>query len=66
MIIADEPTGALDLSNKRIIYEILSELNSEGKTIILITHDVEFANLVKNNYEIRKGKIFKKSINDEN
>lgn len=66
VIIADEPTGALDLSNKRIIYEILSELNSEGKTIILITHDVEFANLVKNNYEIRKGKIFKKSINDEN
>ncbi|MBV7297254.1 ABC transporter ATP-binding protein [Enterovibrio paralichthyis] len=66
VIIADEPTGALDLSNKRIIYEILSELNSEGKTIILITHDVEFSNLVKNNYEIRKGKIFKKNINDEN
>ncbi|UJZ96547.1 ABC transporter ATP-binding protein (plasmid) [Photobacterium damselae subsp. damselae] len=65
VIIADEPTGALDLVNKRIIYEILSELNSEGKTIILITHDIEIANLVKNNYEIRKGKIFKKCINDE-
>lgn len=66
VIIADEPTGALDISNKRIIYEILSELNSEGKTIILITHDVEFFNLVKNNYEIRKGKLFNKCINDEN
>ncbi|PKF49112.1 ABC transporter ATP-binding protein [Enterovibrio nigricans] len=65
VIIADEPTGALDLSNKRIIYEILSELNSEGKTIILITHDIEITSLVKNNYEIRKGKIFKKCINDE-
>ncbi len=39
LILADEPTGALDSKNSSNILEILKSLNDEGKTIIIITHD---------------------------
>ncbi|MGL4911194.1 MAG: ABC transporter ATP-binding protein [Romboutsia sp.] len=39
LIFADEPTGALDSETSRDIMEILKELNSQGKTIIMVTHD---------------------------
>ncbi|MGY3766486.1 ABC transporter ATP-binding protein [Vagococcus vulneris] len=39
LIMADEPTGALDSETSRDIMEILSELNKEGKTIVMVTHD---------------------------
>lgn len=39
LIFADEPTGALDSETSRDIMEILKKLNSQGKTIIMVTHD---------------------------
>lgn len=42
IILADEPTGSLDKYNANLIVEHLKELNSIGKTIILVTHDEEF------------------------
>ncbi|MGL5646420.1 MAG: ABC transporter ATP-binding protein [Clostridium sp.] len=39
VILADEPTGALDEENSKIIMELLEELNKEGKTIIVVTHN---------------------------
>ena len=39
IILADEPTGSLDRWNARIVMDILLELNREGKTVILVTHD---------------------------
>lgn len=42
-ILADEPTGALDNKNTQEIMNIFEELRSEGKTIVLVTHDEEIA-----------------------
>lgn len=39
LILADEPTGSLDLKNRDEILEMLKELNHQGKTIIIVTHD---------------------------
>lgn len=43
IILADEPTGNLDIVNRNIIFNLLVELNKIGKTIILVTHDSELA-----------------------
>lgn len=44
IILADEPTGSLDLDNRNHVIKLLKSLNYEGKTIIIVTHDSEVAN----------------------
>ena len=44
IILADEPTGALDPINRDIVLKILRELNEFGKTIVIVTHDMTVAN----------------------
>ena len=39
MILADEPTGSLDERNRSYVMDILKELNRQGKTIVVVTHD---------------------------
>ena len=39
IILADEPTGSLDLGNRNKVMEILAQLNQEGRTVIVVTHD---------------------------
>lgn len=41
IILADEPTGSLDQKNSKVVMQILHELNKEGKTVIMVTHDKE-------------------------
>ncbi len=43
ILLADEPTGALDQQNGRQVMELFHELNREGRTIIMITHDIAIA-----------------------
>lgn len=43
LILADEPTGNLDEKNKRIVMDIINEINRKGKTVIIVTHDLEVA-----------------------
>lgn len=57
LILADEPTGNLDSKSGRDVMDILNELNSEGNTIILITHDSRIADMAKRKIQIHDGKI---------
>ena len=47
LLLADEPTGALDQTTGRQIMELFSELNKDGHTIIMITHDINIARHAK-------------------
>ena len=57
LILADEPTGALDTKTGEQIMELLTELNREGKTIIMVTHEPEIAAYAKRQIVIRDGVI---------
>ena len=57
IIMADEPTGALDSKTGKHVLEILHELNDEGATIILITHDNSIAATAKRIVRISDGCI---------
>ena len=59
LIIADEPTGNLDKESGINILNILKELNNQGKTVIMITHNQEHANMFKKVIELVDGKIVK-------
>ncbi len=57
VILADEPTGNLDSNSTKEIMDILKGLHSEGRTVILITHDNEIAAQAKRVIKIRDGKV---------
>lgn len=57
IIMADEPTGALDEATGIQIMNILQELNNEGKTVLLITHDMDLASKAKRKIVISDGKL---------
>lgn len=57
IILADEPTGALDSHSGKEVMRLLKELSAQGHTIILITHDAEVARHARRLIEIRDGKI---------
>ncbi len=61
LILADEPTGALDSKSGMEIMQMLHSLHSEGNTIIIITHDLNIAKQAKRIITIRDGLI----VNDE-
>ncbi len=56
-ILADEPTGALDTKTSAEIMELFKNLNENGKTIIIITHDMGIAQACQRKIEISDGKI---------
>ena len=58
-VLADEPTGNLDKESGINILNILKELNEQGKTVIMITHNQEHANMFKKVIELVDGKIVK-------
>ncbi len=57
VILADEPTGNLDSHAGREVMNILLELNREGRTVILITHDNEIAAMAGRVVRIRDGRL---------
>ncbi len=58
ILLADEPTGALDTASGRQIMELFAELNAEGVTIIMITHEREIAEHAKRIVLIRDGRLY--------
>ena len=57
IIIADEPTGNLDLKNSDDVMKILSKLNQEGRTIIMVTHNPEITENCSRVIRLRDGRI---------
>ncbi|MGN6713730.1 putative ABC transport system ATP-binding protein [Anaerocolumna jejuensis DSM 15929] len=57
LILADEPTGALDSRTSREVLDILKQLNEEGNTIVLITHDQSIAAEANRVVSLKDGKI---------
>lgn len=58
IILADEPTGALDSKSGREVMDILDQLNKEGTTVVLITHDMNVASRAKRIVKIMDGQLF--------
>lgn len=65
IILADEPTGALDSKTGREVLEFLKGLNEEGNTVILITHDLGIAAEAKRVIRIQDGKIISDTVSGE-
>ena len=57
VILADEPTGALDEETGHKIMDILKKLNEKGKTIIMVTHDIELSKAGSRRIIMKDGKI---------
>ena len=57
LLLADEPTGALDSSTSYEIMAFIQQLNDEGKTILMVTHEEDIANMCKRIIRLRDGVI---------
>ncbi len=57
IVLSDEPTGALDSKTGAQVIELLQQLHSQGRTIVLITHDLEIAASAPRRVFLRDGKI---------
>lgn len=62
ILLCDEPTGALDSATAMDIITILKNLNSEGRTVVIVTHDHSIAQKCDRIVEIRDGTIIKEYV----
>lgn len=65
LVLADEPTGALDTANGRLIMDMLHTLHAEGTTIAVITHDRSIAAELNRRVEIRDGRVLSDTAGDD-
>jgi len=57
ILLADEPTGALDSTTSYEVMELLQNINDEGKTILVVTHEHDIANMTKRIVHLKDGII---------
>ncbi|MBQ7776464.1 MAG: ABC transporter ATP-binding protein [Lachnospiraceae bacterium] len=62
LLLADEPTGSVDPKTANYIFDVFTELNKQGQTILIVTHDVALSKKVKRVVAIRDGKISSERI----
>ncbi len=65
VILADEPTGALDSTTTDSVMELLKEINNEGMTVFVITHEEEVAEQTKRIVRLKDGKIISDELTDK-
>jgi putative ABC transport system ATP-binding protein len=65
ILLADEPTGALDSKTGIEIMRLFDDLHREGNTIILITHEQEIANYAHRNIYLKDGLIHSDQLNSQ-
>ena len=57
IILADEPTGNLDSATSKMIFELFRELNRQGMTLVVVTHNLDLARQAEKMYTLRDGRI---------
>lgn len=62
LVLADEPTGALDSRNSRLLLESLEELNNAGATIIMVTHDSFAASYARRALFLKDGRVWNELV----
>ncbi|MDF2610474.1 MAG: transporter ATP-binding protein, partial [Lachnospiraceae bacterium] len=62
LLLADEPTGSVDSKTADYIFDVFTELNKNGQTILIVTHDLALSKKVKRVVAIRDGKISSERI----
>lgn len=65
LLLADEPTGNLDSTSGASIVELLHELNAEGTTVVVITHDNDLAARLPRRIAIRDGRVMSDSVQEK-
>lgn len=63
IILADEPTGNLDESNKKLVWNILKEMNHGGKTVVMVTHDEEARKYASRTLLLKNRNLLEASVN---
>jgi len=64
LLLADEPTGNLDSVNGNSVMQLLSELNEQGVTICMVTHDSRYAHFAKRTINLFDGRVVDNNINE--
>ncbi len=65
LLLADEPTGALDSKTSKEVMRLIQEINNEGKTILMVTHEDEVANMCKRIVRLKDGMIMSDELIDQ-
>src|SRR5512146_287114 len=65
LILADEPTGNLDSKSSEEILGLLHDLHDQGRTIVMVTHDIDIARHTERIIMIRDGKMFSDQVNHD-
>ena len=64
ILLCDEPTGALDDASGKAVLKLLEEIHNEGKTIVLVTHTKEIAQMANRVITMKNGKVVSETINE--
>jgi putative ABC transport system ATP-binding protein len=65
LLLADEPTGNLDSVNGDSVMQLLSELNEQGVTICMVTHDSRYAHFAERTINLFDGEVIESSVNEQ-